>query len=84
MANLIGPEPKPVQEPKFVAPFRADGRNVIDKNRRVVFRINFGDYMISSFRTELPASTAFELARVVADALTEKYAEKTEDSPSPF
>lgn len=84
--NLIGPKPEPVQEPKFVAPFRSDGRNVLDANRTVVLRIRDGGYTTGSFQRELPMAEAYELAQVVAEVLTAKFAKTTtvEDSPRPF
>lgn len=82
--NLVGPKPEPVQEPKFVAPFKSDGRNVIDANRNVVARITHGGYPAAGYRVELPMAEAYELARLFAEALTEKFATKAEDSKSPF
>ena len=82
--NLVGPRPEPVEEPKFVAPFRSDGRNVVDANLKVVFRIQFGGYLTNQYRSELPMAEAYELARLAAEALTEKFAAPVEDSKSPF
>lgn len=82
--NLVGPKPEPVQEPKFVAPFGSDGRNVMDSNGKVVFRIQFGGYRPNSFRSELPMAEAYELARLAAEALSEKFAKPIQDSKSPF
>lgn len=82
--NLVGPRPEPVQEPKFVTPFRSEGRRVIDANGRVVYMIQYGGYAEGQYRSELSMAEAYELARVSAEALTEKYAAKVEDSKSPF
>lgn len=83
--NLVGPKPEPVQEPKFVTPFRSQGRNVIDANGTVVVRIERGGYAIGTVvRGELGMAHAHELARLFAEAVTEKYAAKVEDSKSPF
>lgn len=83
--NLVGPKPEPVKEPKFVTPFRHDGRNIVDANRRVVLNIRYGGYILDTYRTELPMAEACELARLIAEALTEKFAPaKVADSESPF
>lgn len=82
--NLIGPKPKPVEEPKFVAPFESDGRNVVDANRKVIFRVQFGGYRVGGYRAELPMAESYELARIVAEALSEKFAKPVEDSKAPF
>lgn len=82
--NLIGPKPEPVKEPKFTAPFRADGRNVLDSGGKVVVRVQFGGYTTAAYRSELPMAEAYELAGVIARALTEKYEVTVKDSNSPF
>lgn len=82
--NLVGPKPEPVEEPKFVAPFESDGRNVVDANRKVVFRVQFGGYTTNGYRSELPMAEAYELARLAAEALSEKFAKPIQDSKSPF
>lgn len=81
--NLIGPKPEPVQEPKFVAPFRNEGRNIVDANRRVVTRVTVGGHKLTDLRQDLPMNEAYELARLFAEALSEKFG-KVEDSKSPF
>lgn len=82
--NLVGPRPEPAKEPEFVTPFRADGRNVVDANGKVVFRVQFGGYRTNGYREELPMAKGYELARLAAEALSEKFAKPVEDSKSPF
>lgn len=82
--NLIGPKPEPVEAPTFVAPFKSDGANVVDANGKVVTRVQFGGYTEGTYRLELPIAHKYELARVIAEALTEKFARRVEDSKSPF
>lgn len=82
--NLIGPKPEPVQEPKFVTPFRSVGRDVVDANDRVVFKVRNGGHKLGSFSQELPMDQAYDLAKVMAEALNEKFETKVKDAPSPF
>lgn len=82
--NLIGPKPEPLKDPTFVAPFHSDGRNVVDANDKVVTRVQFGGYGTGTFRSELSMAEGYELARVIAVALSEYFSKKVEDSESPF
>lgn len=82
-SNLIGPKPEPVKEPKFVGPFRSIGRHVVDANSKVVVKVQFGGHREGGFSEQLPMDEAYDLATVIAEALTEKFSKK-EDSSSPF
>jgi hypothetical protein len=82
--NLIGPKPEPVQEPKFPTPWTSDGSNVLDANRKVVVKVQYGGYGQGEFSANLPLSERYELAAVIAKAVTEFYKAKAEDSDSPF
>jgi hypothetical protein len=83
--NLVGPKPEPVEEPTHPTPWTSDGRNVLDANRNVVVRVQFGGYNLNSYREEQPMPVAFELARTIAEAMNEKHAPaKVADSASPF
>jgi ribosomal protein L35AE/L33A len=84
VSNLVGPKPEPTPEPKFVTPFRSDGSNVVDANGKIVIRIQYGGYTPNAYRSELPMAERYELARLVAEAPSEKFAAKVEDSKSPF
>jgi len=53
----------------------------MDANGNVVFRILDRD----AYRNvSVPMDQAYELARIVAEAVNEKFATKAQDSPSPF
>lgn len=81
--NLIGPKPEPVKDPKFVAPFQAKGPNVVDSNGRVVTKIQFGGHLVGQIVADLSMQERYDLAKIFAEALNEKYAKKS-DAPSPF
>lgn len=82
--NLVGPKPEPVREPKFPTPWTSDGSNVLDANRKVVIKLRNGGYAPGEFSSELPMAERYELAQVIAKAVTEYYKTKAEDSQSPF
>jgi len=77
--NLVGPKPEPVQEPKHPTPWASSGRDVRDANGNAVLRVT-----TRNTRDLVPMDQAYELARVIAEAVSEKFASKAEDSPSPF
>lgn len=79
---MVGPKPEPVSEPQFVTPFRSDGRAIVDANKRVVFRIESGDYMLGSAPRQVLVHDAYRLADMVAEAMNEKFGKK--EAPSPF
>lgn len=84
--NLVGPKPKPVQEPEHPTPWRSVGRRVIDANDQVVFLVengNFPNEGLSGGPKNLSMSRAYDLAAIVADGVN-KLHEGTKDSPSPF
>jgi len=82
--NLVGPKPEPVQEPKFPTPWTSDGSNVLDANRKVVLKVRTGGYIQSEYVKDLPMAERYELAKVIAAAVTQFYAKTVEDSKSPF
>ena len=78
--NLVGPKPEPVQEPAHPTPWTSDGSNVLDANGTVVIRIVLGGYR-AGHRSELPIGHRYELARLIAEAVTEKFEAKVSQSP---
>jgi hypothetical protein len=83
--NLVGPKPEPIQEPKHPTPWRYSGRRILDANGGVVFIVRQASRTESGPVFDIDMSTAYELARVVTDAVNEKFAPaKVQDSPSPF
>lgn len=83
--NLVGPKPEPVQEPKHPTPWRYSGRRILDANGGVVFIVRQTARTEAGMVLDIDMSTVYELARVVTDAVNEKFApSKAQDSPSPF
>jgi hypothetical protein len=79
--NLVGPKPEPVQEPKHPTPWTSKGRDVLDANGSVIFRVQHR----GAYNNDVSMSEAYDLARIVAEAVTAKFAQaKVQDSPSPF
>jgi hypothetical protein len=84
VTNLVGPKPEPAKEPTHPTPWTSDGANIIDANGNVVTRVQFGGYRQGSYRSEQPMATKYELARVIAEAVSKFYEVKAEDAQSPF
>lgn len=83
--NLVGPKPKPVEEPTHPTPWTNSGRRVLDSNGKVVLVVEKGNFNVGDYNKDLNMAPAYELARVIAEAVSEKYAApKVEDSKSPF
>jgi len=82
--NLVGPKPEPVQEPKFPTPWTAEGSKVMDSNRKIVLKLQYGGYSEGEFSAQLPMTERYELAQVIAKAVNEFYKAKAEDSKLPF
>jgi hypothetical protein len=81
--NLVGPKPEPVQEPKHPTPWTFKGRDVLDANGKVIFRIQVRG-MYNNNNNDVPMADAYELATIVARSVNAKFGKKAEDSPSPF
>ena len=78
--TLVGPKPEPAKEPQHPTPWKAEGRRILDANGREVFRIRS-----KAASDEVPMAVAYELARVVANAVSAKFAPAAvKDSDSPF
>lgn len=82
--NLVGPKPEPVEEPTHPTPWTNLGRRVLDSNGKVVLVVEKGNFNVGDYNKDLTMAPAYELARVIAEAVSEKYAMKVEDSKSPF
>jgi hypothetical protein len=82
--NLVGPKPEPVQGPKFPTPWTSDGSKVLDADRKVVVKLQYGGYSEGEYTAQLPLHERYDLAKIIAAAVTQFYAQKVEDSKSPF
>lgn len=75
--NLVGPKPKPLEEPEHPTPWSYSGNRIFDANAKHVMRVGKGDpYGTMSLQT------ATLLAAAIVEAINEKH--KEEDGPAPW
>lgn len=75
--NLVGPKPKPLEEPEHPTPWSYSGNLILDANRNKVMRVGKGD----PYGTLSPTKATL-LASAIVEAMNEKY--KEEDAPAPW
>lgn len=75
--ELVGPKPKPLEEPEHPTPWSYTGNLLLDANGKKITRLAKGDpyNSLSLVKAEL-------LAKVIVEAINEKY--KVEDAPTPW